>query len=185
MDGTELLLATLVPLSFLQLIEQRVAASIPVIATTRQFSAHSALLYNYPETHTSTSMLIGVYETTVEISVLTNGAISYYNAIPLQSVDTLADICDAEIEKILSGYAPMIHGIYCFGSALTLDVFSSIKVRLTGLALQIERLNAFRLTKSTLTVRQREYCARLAHIFAPSIGAALPLVHNAVHTLEH
>ncbi len=51
---------------------------------------------------------------------------------------------------------------------------------ITSVIIEIDKLNAFRMVKTTISDRAREYCSRTSHIFPPCIGGFMPFVSNEV-----
>jgi len=186
LDGSEIVVAVLTERAALQRV-QKLLTPVGLTVTSsiaRQFAAHSAFRYNYPEWNSKTVVLIGITGSHIETSVVNRGEVSYYNNLPYSHPGSISDLCDAEIEKILSGYAPFLDGCFMYGDSLTKEILTAVQMRLSGLLPSIERLSAFRMTTTSLDDRHKEYCTRMAHVFVPCIGASIPQLHTPTYVLE-
>ncbi|HYF03678.1 MAG TPA: hypothetical protein VEC36_09910, partial [Patescibacteria group bacterium] len=81
LDGTEMMLAISIERNFILLAEQ-IFGELPIpLARTdvSQLAAHSAIVYNYPEHANGTVMVLGVQENYIDVSVVRQGRLAYYN----------------------------------------------------------------------------------------------------------
>lgn len=177
LDGKEMMIAVMIDKKYLMACEFVLGvAAIPLDRTgISQFAAHGALLYNYPEHAENTVALFTVQESFMDVSILKKGKLAYYNLISLPRHEDLGAVCNAEIEKLLAGqYVSFIDEAFMLGSGLTqADLAAASKV----LSIPVRRFNTFRMMTTKLSQRDREYCARTAHLYPPCIGAALPDIH--------
>lgn len=177
LDGREMMLAVMMDKKYLMACEFVLGvAALPLENTSiSQFAAHAALLFNYPEHAGNTVVLFTVQESFVDVSVLKKGRLAYYNLVNLPKGGDLGAVCNAETDKILAGkVVSFIDEAFLLGPALTKDAFTAACGALTVPA---RRMNAFRKMTTQLGQRERDYCARTAHLFPPCIGAALPDAH--------
>lgn len=183
LDGTDLLLAVMTERTVMERVRMMVAGlNIPTLEfMPRQIASHSAFRYSYPELHSSSVAFFSLMHSSVECSVITNSGLAYYSITPVANRGAYSDVCDSEIDKILSSHVPFLDAVYVFGGSLTQEVLSAVQSRLAGLVSRVERCNPFRMmTAQDLDERTRAYCSRLAHHFVPCIGATLPRIHQSV-----
>ncbi len=150
----------------------------------RQLAAHSAFLYNYPELHSNTVVILGIQEKFIDVSIIREGKLYYYDLASFNSLKELGSLCQSEITKLLSGTVSFIDHVFLFGSNLTAESLSHAHASLFGIIQKVERINAFRMVTTKLDQRTKEYCARTAHTFVPCIGASLLDPHKASFILE-
>ncbi|MBL7999754.1 MAG: hypothetical protein JNL32_14105, partial [Candidatus Kapabacteria bacterium] len=170
LDASEMTLAVMTEQSVLHRISKMIGAfGTPVVQVMpRQFATHSAMLYSHPELRKKSVVVFGIKGRTIETSVVHQSQLAYYNATPVANAGAISEMCDGEIEKVLSSYLPYIDAAYFYGDSLTREVLSAVSSRISGVISTVERLNPFRLSYSeSLTQREREFCSRMAHAYAP------------------
>jgi hypothetical protein len=136
-----------------------------------QVDAHYAQQFNYPEEQYAVTALCGVQGNIVDVSVVKDGQLAYFASVEIERNSTLAAVCKAQVETISTMLGRSVDALYCFGTDLTKQALSATADALT---LPVRRLNPFRRLATTLSQREREYCARVAHVLAPCVGSAVP-----------
>jgi hypothetical protein len=182
LDGTEMMLAISIEKNFVMLAEQVLGElQLPLVRTgVSQMAAHSALMYNYPEHARNTVMVLGVQDQYMDVSVVRQGKLAYYNLVSLPSKQDIGQVCEREMQKLLAQYVPFIDAAFLFGAGLAKPALEAAQ---QAIPVQVERLNTFRMMKSTLDERERQYSSRVAHIFPACIGGALPLLQEGIHII--
>ena len=173
LDGTAMMVAIMMEKKYLMACEFILTMTgIPLKnIQASHFAANGALLYNYPDAHNSICLLIGMQENYCDVSVLKNGELAYYNLLVIPSPESFPEVCEKEIEKLLSGYVPFIDMCFCYGPALQSTILEAARA---AVSVPMQRLNPFRMMTSRLQADEREFCAKAAHLFVPAIGASLP-----------
>ncbi|MBL7974162.1 MAG: hypothetical protein JNJ85_04585 [Candidatus Kapabacteria bacterium] len=186
LDGSEIIVAVLTERTAIERVQKLLTpAGLQLTSTiARQFAAHASFRYNYPEWSTKAIAVFGITDNHIETSVLNRGELSYYNSVPFAHSGSISDICDSEIEKILSAYAPFLDGCFLYGDDVTKEILTAVQLRLAGLLPSIERLNGFRMTTTSLDSRHKEYCTRMAHVYVPGTGAVIPQFHKPTYILD-
>ncbi len=178
-DGRTMMVAVLIDKKYLMACEFVLGVTaLPLERTSvSQFAIHSALLYNYPDCKDKSVVIFTVQDAFIDVSILKKGQLAYYNLISLPNRKDLGEVCNAEIEKILgNNIASFIDEAFLLGPGLTKASFSAAE---NVISLPVRRLNAFRMMTAGVSDREREYCARTAHLYPPCIGSALPDIHQA------
>lgn len=145
-----------------------------------QFNAHSCFLYNYPEYKEKTVAIFGIQSKFVDLSVLQNGAPIYYSLLKCYDRQEFLKKVSQEFTELMTHYVDYIESAFLFGTGLNTELFGQIDETLKGLVMNVEKMNAFRMFKTDLGKREREYCSRTAHIYPPCIGAVIPPYHKVI-----
>jgi len=145
-----------------------------------QLNAHSAFLYNYPESADKTVMIMGLQDQFIDLSVIKEGKPAYYNLVSFSDKNKIGDIFKEEYNKLLKDTVDSIDAVYLFGTGLTKEVYAMAWETIMDQGIEVGRLNAFRMVESTLTEREKEYCARTMHLFPPVIGGSFPAYHEQI-----
>jgi hypothetical protein len=145
-----------------------------------QLNAHSAFLYNYPETATDPVVFVNVQDKFLDISLIKDKKPCYYNLASYDSKESIGEVFENEYNKMIENNVEMIKSAFFFGSALTKDV--NMMCWETGMMLGIEtkRLNPFRMVRSQISDREKEYCARIFHLYPGPVGACIPPLHTKI-----
>ncbi|MBK9249642.1 MAG: hypothetical protein IPM69_16365 [Ignavibacteria bacterium] len=178
LDGREMMIAVLVDKKY-QLSCERAASELGIPIkniVVSLFSAHAALMYNYPEQADNTVIIFRIQEHFADVSVLRSGLLAYYGLLPLNDRSAIPEIFEQELEKLLSEYIPFVDSAFVYGRGLTPTLLRDIS---QTLSLPVQRLNAFRMMSTPLDPRTREYCAKNAHLYPPIVGAVLPELQAA------
>lgn len=184
-DGQRMMMMTMVEKRVLAAVRELLAPLGGTIERIEiaQLAAHACYAYNYPldgET-AKTVLIIGVQGKYIDISVIKQRNIAYYNCVSVPSSKEIGIFCAKELQKILEENVPFIDTVYVFGSRLTQPILDDITSAMKNNDLEDTlRLNSFRLVTTTLGVREREYCSRTTHIFAPCLGSAFPSMHKGL-----
>lgn len=170
-DGSQMMLAILME-NMTQSILSDILAPLgaPISRTSvAQIAAQNAYSYCYPERKNSIDILFGFQGKYLDVSVIKKGELAYFNVVPVNPGFSLTEICQLEIDRALDEFVAYIDKAFFFG-------FGILKADLDAVQLTIpaQRLNAFRMTSTTLGERERAYCSRVAHILPPCLGAAMP-----------
>lgn len=150
----------------------------------RQLAAHAAFMYNYPESIANTVVILGIQEKFLDVSILREGKLIYYDLASFNSIKDIGTICQTEITKLLSGTVSFIDHVFLFGNSLTAESLSLAHAALFGIIQKVERINAFRMVTTNLDQRTKEYCSRTSHFFVPCIGSAFLDPHKVSFILE-
>lgn len=175
MDGKQMLLATIIPKKIYQAIKETLKPLKQPIDQIEisQINAHLAFLYNYPDERDKTVAFFNIQDQFVDVSCLLNGKPIYYNLNTYNKDKDIANICEAELTKLMSDYVAYVENAYFIGTGLTKDNLAVAQEILLGLVMSSGRLNPFRMMSTKLSDREKQYCARVQHIFAPCIGACI------------
>jgi hypothetical protein len=186
LDGNELMLSVIIPKSIFNYTSHILGELNTAVSEIEidHLNTHSAFLYNYPERKNETVSLIDVGKQFVDISVINAGRPVYYNSAIFENNELLGEICIDEFEKITSGYVDKIDSAYILGEGLNLDLLEIAQKSFAGRITKVGKLNSFRMFNTPLDKRQREYCARMAHIFPPCIGGNLPLYYKKIKVFQ-
>ncbi len=179
LDGTRMMMAVIMERSVIRLVNellQPLGAEIQRIDVA-QLAAHNTFAYNYPETDGTSFIVFGVQERYIDVSVVKNNELCYYQLTPLADRSKIGEVCEEQLTKVLDEYVSFVDGAFLFGSGLTQEMFNAVNQKMTVPAV---RLNAFRMVSTTLGDRERAYCARVAHIFPPCLGNVLPELRKGI-----
>jgi hypothetical protein len=168
-----------------------------------QTAAHTAFRHNYPEERGVTA-LVGFQRGYLDVSIIRNSVLLHTMTVSLEKELTntlheaaelgfeqeknalektgLGELCYDALSEAAEAVKARIEGAYFFGADLSKTALDELQasptIRADGISIQ--RLNPLRRLSTTLDGRLREYCSRVAHILAPSIGAALPEVQSGI-----
>lgn len=143
-----------------------------------QLTTHSAFLYNYPEYQDKNVMLLGVEKKFADITVLKQGRPLYYNTAKFGQLNEIGEIMMIEFDKIQTEFVEEVHAAYFYGPQLTKDFLEMMKPNVLAFVAETGRVNAFRMMKTGLEKRDKEYASRVSHIFPPCVGAAIPTYYK-------
>ncbi|GAB1370318.1 hypothetical protein MASR1M45_03780 [Candidatus Kapaibacterium sp.] len=144
-----------------------------------QLNAHTCFLYNYPEFINKTVLFVFIQGQFMDISVLQNGAPIYFNLTALTDFNQIGEILEHEHAKIVPSYVSEIDACFYFGTGINKQVSLTLWETASLLGIfEAKRLNAFRMLKTSLSKREKEYCSRTFHIFPACVGAALVPQHT-------
>lgn len=143
-----------------------------------QLNAHSSYIYNYPETNTNTVVFVNVQDRFMDISLLKDKEPLYYSLAAYDSPANIGEIFEKEYNKMIENVVDEIKAAYFFGSGLNKEI--NMMCWETGMMLGIEtkRLNPFRMMKSSVDQRTKDYCSRVFHLYPGPVGACIPPVHQ-------
>lgn len=146
-----------------------------------QFNAHSSFLFNYPEMKEKNVAIIGIQGQFLDLSVINNNQLLYYNLSSIDSTAKVGEVFEREYNKIIQSYIDTIDACYFFGSGLNKNI--SLALWETSMMLGIyeaKRLNPFRMMKTSLDNRNKEYCSRAFHIYPACVGGIFPSWHEVI-----
>lgn len=182
LDGKLMMLGVIIPNNIFDTaskVLKPVGKNIDFIEIS-QLNAHSSFLYNYPETAKSNVALISVQSQFLDISLSKDGKPAYYSLQSFSSIDKIGEIIEKEFARILTENAQTIDTAYFFGSGLTKEILMICWETAMMLGIEAKRLNAFRMMKTGLSKREREYCSRTFHLYPACIGASIPPYHERI-----
>jgi hypothetical protein len=147
-----------------------------------QMNAHLAQAFSYPEESRAFALICGVQGAMVDISVVKSGKLYGFSTQPLHESPSnpqeLGMVCSAELVRLQREVGKPIEQVYFFGTDLTRQALNEAS---RVFPLPVKRLNPLRrVVAAELSVRQREYCARIAHILPPCVGSVLPEISAAL-----
>jgi hypothetical protein len=146
-----------------------------------QLNSHTSFLYNYPEMASKTVLFISIQGQFMDISVLENGLPVYYNLIALTDYTKSGEILENEYAKIVPDYVKSVDACYFFGAGLNKQISLLLWETASLLGIfEAKRLDAFRMVRTNLTKREKEYCSRTLHIYPACIGACLQSQHKII-----
>lgn len=182
LDGKVMILCVIVPNDILQAATNIISSLNHRINSIEisQLSAHSAFRYNYPELADKNIVLASIQNQFIDISLSKNGVPAYYALASFSSNDQIGEVVEREFQKILSESAETLDGAFFFGNNLNKDIFMACWETSMIVGIEAKRLNPFRMMRSPLGRREREYCARTFQIYPPCVGGSLPSYHHRI-----
>jgi Tfp pilus assembly PilM family ATPase len=183
LNGKKMLLCVIVPNDILSTATQLLKdLNLPFVNSIdiSQINAHNAFRYNYPELWDKNVVLASIQNKFIDISLSKNGVPGYYNLASFSSNEQISEIIEKELQKILTEAAETIDAVFFFGANLTKDNFMMCWETAMILGLEAKRLNPFRMMRTQLGERERQYCSRTFQIYPPCVGGALPVYHQRV-----
>ncbi len=145
-----------------------------------QVNSHSALLYNYPEYFNKNVGVFNIQEGFIDFSVINGKQFIAYSLIKYGKLEEIPDLMIRNLEGIGKEMGIEFDSCFLFGISLTRDLFKTIASKLSKHIPTINKLNPLRMFTANLSQRERDYCARIAHILPPCIGASIPVYHNRI-----
>lgn len=134
----------------------------------------NSFIFNYPENSNNTNLLLQLTRETLNIILLNNNKLIYYNEHPYTK--SIEELCFRFISNIYE--AIPINNIYFLGNLLNKEMLNVLEEKLKPYVIgNIQRFNTFRMLHCELTERQKQYCSRVAHLLAPCVGSVLPNFH--------
>lgn len=185
-NGMEMMLASIMQKDIVETCKEIFKDYLPITnIEVSQMNAHTAFIYNYPESLEKTVMILGVQDQFIDVSIIKNSMPAYYNLLSFSDIDKekFGSIVEAEYKKVLNEVVDTIDGIYFFGTGLTKRVFLAGYNMANGLGVESGRLNAFRMVKPNVEERLKNYCKIMQHVFPPCVGAAIPAYHDRIRLL--
>jgi hypothetical protein len=177
----------------ISIVSQRIAtilgAHIQRVVVS-QCAAQMALAANYAHEAIHTVALIGIQRGFLDVSIVHQHQLVYFRSRSLEEAleaelnkedpdeeRTFGSACKTALDNAADelGLEPI--AAFFFGADLTKPALDEIQ---EILIIPSYRLNPFRQFSTNLEPRQRAYCARVAHIVVPCIGAALPEVQSSI-----
>lgn len=181
-DGKSMLLCVIVPNDILSNATQIVKDLSPHVNSIdiSQLNAHNAFRYNYPELWDKNVVLASIQNKFIDISLSKKGIPGYYNLASFSNFEQISEIIEKEFQKILNEAAESIDAVYFFGANLTKDIFMTCWETTMLVGAEAKRLNPFRMMRTALGKREREYASRTFHLYPPCVGGALPVYHQRI-----
>lgn len=144
-------------------------AGEPVI-NVAQMSAFNVIATQYPESHVPTVAMVNLQHEFVDISVIHHQQL--FDTITFSNeTHSLLSRCREYFAELHDKRLVSIDEVYFFGPALTQSI---LQEAIQIIPCHVTRLNPFRTLRTSISQREREYCSRVAHHFAPCIGASFP-----------
>lgn len=145
-----------------------------------QVSSHNALLYNYPEEKNNYVALFNISDKFIDFSLIKGNDFYFYNLLKYNSPEEIPELIDKGLSKVYSEFQIQINSLYLFGSHLTKPILQQITTKSGKKFQTLKRLNPFRLVQSEMEEIDKQICARIAHHFAPCVGAVIPEIHKRI-----
>jgi len=144
-----------------------------------QMNAHNACIYNYPEFSDKNIALFGIQSQFADISLMENRKPVFYNLASVGDINNIGKLVEDELKKILKNNKK-IDMAFFFGAVMTKEMFTTVWESAMVLGIDARRLNAFRMVKTNLGQREKDYCSRVSHILPPCIGACIEPYHKKI-----
>ena len=146
-----------------------------------QIAAANAFLYNYPEFQQKNAAIIGIQNNFIDFCVLSNSQMVYYSLLNYSNESDIPEILEKELGKVTDEIiVDLSAGLFFYGSDLTKSVLLSVWEIAMLFGVEGKRLNAFRMIKTNLGKREREYASRTMQIYPACIGGTLPNFFQSV-----
>ncbi len=143
-----------------------------------QMNAHSAFIYNYPELRTKNILLFGIQGQFMDVSVIINGLPAYYNLVRFDGLGALEETVRTVYDLLIPDVCEHIDAVLYFGSGLDKTIANKLQAIVSQMQIpEAKRLNGFRMMKTSLDERERDYCSRTLQIYPACIGGCLPTKH--------
>ncbi len=182
LDGKSIVLCAIIPNDVLSVATSAIAPLSNHVDSIEisQLSAHTALRYNYPELADKNIVLASIQSQFIDISLSKGGVPAYYNLISFSSIDKIGEVLEKEFEKILAESAESLDGAFFFGNNLNKEILMACWETAMLVGIEAKRLNPFRMMRSSLGRREREYCSRTFQIYPACVGGSLPSYHHRI-----
>lgn len=184
--GQEMMLASIMQKDIIDTCKEIFKDYLPITnIEISQLNAHTAFVYNYPESLEKNIMILGVQDQFIDVSIIKKSQPAYYNLLSFSDSDKdkVGTFIEEEHKKLLKEVIDKIDGIYFFGTGLTKDIYTAAAAKALDLGLETGRLNAFRMVKANVDERTKNYCKIMQHVFPPCIGAVIPAYHERIRLL--
>ncbi len=146
-----------------------------------QIAAANAFLYNYPELAEKYSVIVGAQNNYMDITILKSNQLVYLGLVNYQNTAEIPELLEQEINKLMGNVVPELNGgLFYYGNDINKEVAMALWEISMLLGLEGKRLNAFRMIKTKLDTRDREYISRTLQIYPSCIGAAIPPYFNHI-----
>jgi len=144
-----------------------------------QIAAANAFLYNYPELVEKYSVIAGAQNNYLDITILKNNQLVYLGLVNYQNTAEIPELLEQEINKLMGSVVPELNGgLFYYGNDINKEVSMALWEISMLLGLEGKRLNAFRMIKTQLDARDREYLSRTLQIYPSCIGGTIPPYFN-------
>lgn len=182
--GSSMMLASIMQKDIINTCKDIFKDYLPVTnIEVSQLNAHTAFLYNYPESIEKNIMILGVQDQFIDLSIVKNTRPAYYNLLSFANKEKLGEIIKEQYHTLQEEIIEKIDGIYYFGTGLTKELSIHAKELADSLGVDSGRINAFRMVESNVDDRQKDYCKVMQHVFPPCIGAVIPAYHERIRLL--
>lgn len=180
MDGNKMMVAAIIPNIILKNINQIFAPlGLPISKINiSQFASQNSLLYNYPEQKDKAVALISIQKEYIDLSVMKEGKSIYLSKIYYDAAEELNSILEDEFNIVMTNYVDYVETAFICGKYLTAEILQQCEAKLAEFLMTASRHNTFKMVRTNLEQREKEYCSRTAHIYSACIGAILPSIGN-------
>jgi hypothetical protein len=175
--GESNLLAVIYQKNDLNLFEQLFQKyNLPIqMKYVSQIASANAFLYNYPEFQQKNAAIIGIQNNFVDFCVISNNQMIYYNLLNYSNESDIPEILEKELNKVTADIVDDLSaGLFFYGADLTKNILLSVWEIAMLFGVEGKRLNSFRMIKTNLSRREREYASRTMQIYPACIGGTLP-----------
>lgn len=182
MDGNKMMIAAIIPNIILQNIYNILKPlQIPISKIDiSPFATINSLLYNYPNQKEKAAAVLNLHNEYIDVVVVKEAKPIYYSQVYFDSIDELDSILEEEFNTIMTDYIDYVETAFFCGNYLTVDILAQGEAKLADFLMTGFRLNTFKMVRTNLEQREKEYCSRTAHIYTPCIGAILPNDGNVI-----
>ncbi len=177
-SNNQMLLATFIPQNIIDTCRQIIKGFGTDITdfNVSSIAAINSYIFNYPDEKNENNLIISLDSNVMQFSMLANNKIFSYDIAIDATSQNIPEIIENKANRIISlANIENFKNIFTIGSDLTKSNFFKCWEIGALLGSDTKRLNSFRMFKTTLGKRERDYCSRIFHLFAPCIGGLLPL----------
>lgn len=146
-----------------------------------QIAAANCSMYNYPELKDKNIGVVGIQNNYLDFCVISQGNLAYFGLESYSSTEQIPVALESQIEKVIKEIVDdLAGGVYFYGRDINQQLFISLWETAMVFGIEGKRLGTFRMMKTDLDERDREYTFKTAHYYVPCIGAAIPLYFDSI-----
>jgi len=146
-----------------------------------QVAAANCFMYNYPELKDKNAAVVGIQNNYIDFCVISQGNLAYFGLESYSSTEQIPIALEAQIEKVTKEIVDnLAGGVYFYGRDINQQTFISVWETAMIFGIEGKRLGTFRMMKTDLDERDKEYTFKTAHYYAPCIGASIPLYFDSI-----
>jgi len=146
-----------------------------------QVAAANCFMYNYPELMDKNVGVVGIQNNYIDFCVISQGNLAYFGLESYSTNEQISTALENQIEKVTKEIVgDLAGGIYFYGRDINQQLFITLWETAMIFGIEGKRLGTFRMMKTDLEDRDKEYTFKTAHYYAPCIGAAIPLYFDSI-----
>jgi len=146
-----------------------------------QVAAANCFMYNYPELMDKNVGVVGFQNNYIDFCVISQGNLAYFGLESYSTNEQISTALENQIEKVTKEIVgDLAGGIYFYGRDINQQLFITLWETAMIFGIEGKRLGTFRMMKTDLEDRDKEYTFKTAHYYAPCIGAAIPLYFDSI-----